>query len=51
MEELTGAIVFVVAVNRGALDRRLTGTGTRTSPVTIDLICSLYLLTLPSGFV
>ena len=50
MEGLEGKIVVVVTVNRGAVAGRLTGTGTGTVPATIDLICSLALLTLPSGF-
>ena len=43
-------IVVVVTVNRGAVAGRLTGNGTRTGPATTYLICSLALLTLPSGF-
>ena len=50
MEGLVGTIVVVVAVNRGAVAGRLTGTVTRTAPATTDLICILVLLTLPSGF-
>ena len=50
MKVLAGTIVVVVSVNRGAVDERLTGTGTRTGSATTDLICSLDLLTLPSGF-
>ena len=51
MEVLAGTIVVVVAVNRGAVAGILTGTQTRTGTETIDLICSLALLPLPSGFV
>ena len=50
MEGLAGKILVVVSVNRGEVAGRLTGTVTRTGPATTDLICSLYLLTLPSGF-
>ena len=50
VEILEGTIVFVVAVNRGSVAGRLTVTGTRTGTATTDLICSLELLTLPSGF-
>ena len=49
MEGMSGMIVVVVTVNIGAVAGRLTGTGTRTGPETTDLICILYLLTLPSG--
>ena len=45
-----GTILVVVAVNRGAVAGRSTGTGTRTGPETTDLICSLALVILPSGF-
>ena len=47
---LTGTIVVVVAVNRGSVNGRLTGTGTRTGPTTIYVICILDLLTISSGF-
>ena len=42
-------MVFV-AVKRGAVAGRLTGTGTRAGPATRDLMCSLAFLTLPSEF-
>ena len=47
---LAGAVVVVVAFNIGSVDGILTGTGNRTGPAIIDFICSLDLLTLPSGF-
>ena len=50
MEVLEGAVVAGVAVNIGAVAGRLTVTGTRTGPATTELICSLALLTLPSGY-
>ena len=52
MKGLAGMIVVVVAVNIGAVAGRLTGSGngTRNVPLTTDVICSLALLTLPSGF-
>ena len=50
MEGLAGTIVVLVSINRGAVVGRLNGTGTRTGPATTYLICSLALLTLPSGF-
>ena len=50
MEGSEGEIEVVVAVNRVIMDGILTGTGTRTGPATTDLMCSLALLTLPSGF-
>ena len=46
---LAGALVVIVSVNRGAVAGRLTRTGTRTGPATAEFICSLALLTLPSG--
>ena len=50
VEGLAGTIVVVVSANRDAVDVRLTGTGSRTDTTTTDLICSLDLFTLPSGF-
>ena len=50
MEGLVGTIVVVVAVNRGAVAEILTGTGTRSGPSTIDLMCILAILTIPPGF-
>ena len=50
MEGLAGTIVVVVDFNRGEVDGRLIRTGTITGPKTTELICSLALLTLPSGF-
>ena len=50
MEGLAWTIAVVVAVNRDEVDGRLTGAGTRTGTATTDLIFSLALLTLPSGF-
>ena len=49
LEELSGRMVVVVDINRGSVSRILTETGTRTGPATIDLICSLSLLTLNLG--
>ena len=50
MEVLAGMLVVVVAVNRGAVSEILTGTGTGAGPATTDLIFSLALLILSSGF-
>ena len=47
VEKLAGTVV-VVGISAGA--GRSTGTGTRTGPETTDLICSLALVILPSGF-
>ena len=51
MKGLAGMIVVVVAVNIGAVAGRLTGSGTRNVPLTTDVIFSLALLTLPSGYI
>ena len=50
VEGLSGEIVVVDAFNRGTVAGRLTGTVTRIGPATTDLIYSLDILTLPSGF-
>ena len=47
VEELAGTLVVVVAVNRGEVAGRLTGTGNITGPEPTDLVCSLALLTPP----
>ena len=49
MEGLSGTIVLGVDVSRGLVAWRLSVTVTSTVPATTDLICSLSLLTLPSG--
>ena len=50
VEGVTGTVLVVVAVNRFAVDGRLNGTGTRNDPATTDLLFSLVLLKIPSGF-
>ena len=50
MEVLAGTIVLVVAINRGAVAGILAGAGTITYTTTTDLIFSLAVLTLLSGF-
>ena len=50
VEGFSGPPVFVVSVNRGKVDGRINGTGTRTGPATTYLIYSLDLLILQLGF-